>query len=324
MSINVARTEQPSENESVIATRARVRQRVRAVGVALVCSGLVAVAEIAIGILFRLHSVLSEGLHTLADMVDSGIAFWAVRRAADPPDKGHPFGHGKFESMAAMFEGIVIAATGVWICYGALAALVRGEFDPILNVAAISAMAAASLLYLGVSLWLMKQWRETRSPAVYAEAAHLRTHIFITAALFGGLLAARFRGWLWMDAVLALFVGLALLQTARGVLKTAWVQLTDAALSESELEEIVEVFRDFEREFVEIHRVRSRAAGVERHVDIHLVLKPATTVQQAHDLCDRIESTVEARFPDTALTIHVEPAGHASSGEVQVKKIYLG
>lgn len=301
----------------------RSRRRIRAVSVALVCSGAVAVAEIVIGLVFRLQSVLSEGIHTLADMADSAIAYWAVRRAADPPDKEHPFGHGKFESMAALIEGMVIAATGLWICYRALADLVRGEFHPQLEIWAISAMGAASILYLVVSLWLMGQWRVTRSPAVYAEAVHLRTHVYITGGLFGGLMAARFQGWFWMDAVLALLVGLMLLQTARGVLKTAWEQLTDVALPEEDLHGIKEILQRFCDEYEEIHRIRSRSAGAEMHLDFHLVLCPATTVRQAHDLCDRMEEAVEDRYPDTVLTIHIEPSGQPTTQEIKADKVYL-
>jgi len=309
-----------------IATRRkeRDRQRLRAVAVALVCSGAVGLVEIVIGLVFRLHSVLFEGLHTLADMLDSVVVFWAVRRAAAPPDHDHQYGHGKYESAGAMIEGLVIALTGAWICYRALAALVRGEFQPELDILAISAMALASVFYVFVSRWLMRQWRQLRSPAVYAEAAHLRTHIFITAGLFGGLSAAKLGGWLWMDAVLALGVGVMLLRTAWRVLRPAWGQLTDAALAEEDVSGIRAILECFADEYIEIHGVRTRSAGVEWHLALHLVLRPDSTVQQAHELCDRIEAAVEAQYPDAMLTIHVEPEEHARQRAARADKVFLG
>ena len=301
----------------------RAKRRVRAVVVALLCSGVVGVAEILIGIMFRLDSILSEGIHTLADMLDSAVAFWAVRRAAAPPDREHQFGHGKYESVAAMVEGLVIAGTGVWICWRSLSALIRGRFEPNLDAFAIAAMLVASVLYLVLSRWLMREARELLSPAVHAEAAHLRTHVMITGGLFGGLLAARLGGWLWMDAVLALGVGLMLVRTAWGVTKPAWRQLIDASLATTDMDAITGILNRFSREFVEIHDVRTRAAGAEWHVDFHLVLRPETTVHEAHALCDRLERAVADRFPEAVLTIHVEPQPGVAESSSQSSQVYL-
>jgi cation diffusion facilitator family transporter len=256
-------------------------------------------------------------------MLDSAVAFWAVRRAADPPDREHQFGHGKYESVAAMVEGLVIAGTGVWICWRSLSALISGRFEPDLDAFAIIAMLVAAVLYLVVSWWLMREWRELRSPAVHAEAAHLRTHVLITGGLFGGLLAARLAGWLWMDAVLALGVGLMLIRTARNVTRPAWRQLTDASLAANDVAAITDILRSFSGEFVEIHDVRTRAAGAEWHVDFHLVLGPETTVCEAHDLCDRLERAVADRFPEAALTIHVEPQTQVEGRSTRSRQVYL-
>ncbi|UCG32949.1 MAG: cation transporter [Phycisphaerales bacterium] len=301
----------------------RAKRRVRAVAVALLCSGVVGIVEVLIGVVYRLDSVLSEGIHTLADMLDSMVAFWAVRRAADPPDREHQFGHGKYESVAAMVEGLVIAGTGVWICGRSLSALISGRFEPNLDAFAITAMLVASVFYLVVSRWLMRESRQLRSPAVYAEAAHLRTHVVITGGLFGGLLAARMAGWMWMDAVLALGVGLILMRTAWNVTRPAWCQLTDASLAAKDVAAITDVLKDFSGEYIEIHDVRTRAAGVEWHVDFHLVVGPETTVHEAHELCDRLERAVAARFPEAVLTIHVEPQTLAAGRPLRSRQVYL-
>jgi len=290
----------------------RGRRRIVAVAVALISGGTVSVAEIVIGLVFRLDSVLAEGLHTLADMLDSVVALLAVRQAARPPDRSHPFGHGKFESVAALVEGVVIAATGGGICWSAFKTLVWGQPRPEFSGAAIAAMAAAAVLYLIVSTWLAREAKQTASPTVYAEAAHLRTHIYITGGLFAGLWLGRALAWPWVDSLMALAVGFALLKTALDVLKPAFGQLTDQALPDADLKAIVQELRQFGDEFIEMHRVRSRAAGVERHLDVHLVVAPETTVRVAHELCDRMERAVARRFPDTLITIHVEPAEKAT------------
>jgi cation diffusion facilitator family transporter len=303
--------------------RVRGRRRIRAVGVALSCSGLVGAAEIVIGLVFRLESVFAEGLHTLADMLDSAVALWAVRKAAEPPDKAHPFGHGKFESIAALVEGVVIAATGGAICWSATHAFLFGQPAPDFAAPAMAAMAVAAVFYAVVSTWLNREARQTASPAVFAEAAHLRTHIYITGGLFAGLLLGRVLDWPRIDALMALAVGGVLLKTAWEVLKPAFGQLTDRALPEEQLRAIAEELDQFRGEFIEMHDVRSRAAGVERHLDVHLVVSPHMTVRSSHELCDRIEHAIARRFPDTFVTIHVEPAESATEGSDKSGRVLI-
>jgi len=286
----------------------RARLRVRAVSVAVLCSGFVGITEILLGVIFHLASLLAEGVHTLADMFDSVVALWAVRKSSRRPDREHPYGHGKYESLAALIEGAVVGVMAAGICGNALMILITARRAPRLDTWVIASMAVASVVYWFVSRWMDRIARSTRSPAVFAEAAHLRTHIWITAGLFLGLGTAKIGSWLWLDAVLALGVGLVLARTAWGILRPALAQLTDRALPDRELRRIADELNEFRDEFVEIHAVRSRAAGADRHVDIHLVVDPAMTVRAAHDLCDRIESAIEAKFPDTELIVHVEPA----------------
>ncbi len=286
----------------------RAQLRVRAVLVAVLCSGTVAIAQIVLGAIFHLASVLSEGIHTLADMLDSLVALWAVRKSSERPDREHPYGHGKYESLAAAVEGGAVACVAAGICYNAVNMLIAGRREPVLDPWVIASMAVAAVVYWFVSSWVIRASRATGSPAVFAEGAHLRTHVWITAGLFVGLGAAKIGSWLWLDAVLALGVGLLLARTAWRILQPALAQLTDRSLPDRELKRIAEELNAFRDEFVEIHAVRSRAAGAERHVDIHLVVDPTRSVQSAHELCNRIESAIEGKFPDMALTVHIEPA----------------
>lgn len=290
---------------------------------AVATSAIIGVVQIVVGVWFRLASVASEGVHTLVDMADSLFVWWTMRVATSPPDRSHPFGHGKFESLGAVAEGAVIGVTGVAIMANAVRLLLKPEIRPQYSIPVVVAMGAAAVVYGFVSWVVQRLARKTRSPGLAAEAAHLRTHVYVTAGMFVGLGAGRIFGWAWADAVLALVVGMVLVHTAYHVLRPGVAQLTDEAMPEGDLRRLALLLDEFREEFVEVHHVRSRVAGVEQHVDLHLVLEPDRTVREAHDLCERIEQRVRQVFPELFLTIHTEPAGGQLGSEESEKRVHL-
>jgi divalent metal cation (Fe/Co/Zn/Cd) transporter len=111
-----------------------------------------------------------------------------------------------------------------------------------------------------------------------------------------------------IDAMVALVLGTYLLGVAYRVIRPALGQLMDVSLPHHEVEEITACLKEFKDEFVEIHAIRTRRSGTERHVDIHLMVPGQTTVRAAHDLAHRIESRLALRLPGTRLLVHIEPA----------------
>jgi cation diffusion facilitator family transporter len=276
---------------------------------------IVACTELTAGRWFNLISITAEGLHTAADLADSVIAMVLVVVAGRPATGKHPFGHGKYDSLASVIEGLFVAASGCWAIFESgrvLLGLAEGHPRP--EAPVIVAMGAASILYLVVSAAVLRIARETQSPAVRAEALHLRSHVYITIGLLASLVLTRFGEWLrWphadhIDAVAAIVLGAYLLLLAYQIGWPGLRQLLDSALPSEEIEELASCLAEFRDEFVEIHNVRTRRAGTDRHVDIHLVVPGAMPVEQAHRLSHRIEARLVDRYPGTRLLVHVEPA----------------
>lgn len=283
------------------------QRRLRAVKVCIAASLLVCVVEIGLGVLLGLQSLVAEGIHTLLDGVDSVIVLVAVVLAARPADRTHPFGHGKFEVIGAAIEGSFVLAAGIAIAYESVGRLVRGDAPPEIPAYVCVVMAVAAVFYYVVSLYLMRVARETKSPAVLAEALHLRTHIYITGGLAIGLLIGAWGRKPIMDTVLAAGVAVCLGFISFHIFREVIRQLTDEAISEEEIAELAEILRPFESRFVEIHGLRTRRAGVERHIELHLVVMPETTVAASHALAHEMEHAITARWPASRTTIHVEP-----------------
>jgi cation diffusion facilitator family transporter len=291
------------------------RLRRRAVVFCIVTTVVIAVVEIGVGWRFGLLSVFAEGLHTTADLIDSLVAFFLIMMASRPADRTHPFGHGKFDTLAGFLEGAWVGAAALWAIWMACKVLLGlTQPDPQPEMITIIAMAAASVVYWAVSAHVLRLSEVTRSPTVYAEAMHLRTHVYITIGLIVGLVLSRIglaRNWAnadRIDSMVALALGVCLLFVAFRIVRPAIHQFMDRALPDEELREILDCLDEFRSEFVEVHAVRSRRSGTEQHVDIHMMVLPETTVQEGHDLTHRIEDHLVARHPGTRLLVHIEPA----------------
>lgn len=291
------------------------RLRHRAVVLCIFTTTIVATVEIGIGLFFSLISVTAEGIHTAADLADSLVAFVLVRLATRPADGTHPYGHGKFDSLAALIEGAAVVLSGGWAIFKA-AGVLLGVAAAVPRPAPITlaCMAAAAVLYFIISRRVMAIARVTHSPAVFAEAMHLRTHIFITAGLLAGLAVSNLgqrAGFAFadrIDAVAALILGTYLVTVGARIILPAYHQLMDHALPPEELKKIAACLDELREEYVEIHGIRSRRSGTDRHVDIHLVVEAETSVRDAHELSHRIADRLAERMPGTRLLVHVEPA----------------
>ncbi len=289
------------------------RRRLRAVKVCIAASLLVCVVEIGLGWFLGLQSLLAEGIHTFLDGFDSVIVLFAVLMAARPADRSHPYGHGKFEALGAAVEGSFVMAAGIAIAYESVGRLIRGEAPPVIPVFVCLVMALASIFYYVISLYLMREARETKSPAVLAEALHLRTHIYITGGLALGLLFGSWTHKPIMDTILAVAVAVCLVGIALHILREVYSQFMDESLPESEVEELAVIVQQFGARFVEVHGLRTRRAGVERHVEMHLVVMPETTVATAHALGHEIEEAITRKWPASRTTVHIEPLNTADS-----------
>lgn len=287
----------------------------RAVLVCIATTAAVALLELSVGAVFKLVSVFAEGLHTSADLADSVVALVLVSIALRPADASHPYGHGKFDSFAGVIEGLCVVGSGMWALHASIRILggwAPAEARP--DAFALAAMAVTSFTYLIIAAYVLQIARRTGSAAVYAEGMHLMTHIYVTGGLFAGLLLSRVaEAAAWpvaehVDPMMAALLGAFLILTGMRVVWVAAVQLSDAALPADERAKVVACLREFQDEFIEVHALRTRRAGAERHIDVHLVLAASATVRESHDLAHRIEARLSEATHGVRLLVHVEPA----------------
>lgn len=260
------------------------------------------------GVLTGSVSILSEAVHSATDLVASVVAFLAVRRSVSPPDDSHHYGHGRFENLASVVEGLVLLGVGGWIIYGAIDRILHGAELELLGLG-IAVMALSAVVNLFVSRWLLRVARETDSRALEAEGYNLRTDVWGAAGVALGLAAALATGWTVLDPIIAAFIGLVVLWTALRLILGSTRVLLDESLPAWELEVIERVIEDEAKSTPNIrgfHKLRARKSGPQRHIDFHLQLKAETTLGEAHKISDGLEERIRHNLPNSDVLIHLE------------------
>ena len=271
-------------------------------------NALLLAVKLAAGVLTGSVSVLSEAVHSASDLVASVVAFVAVRRSVSPPDESHNYGHGRFENLASVLEGVVLVGVGGWVVFRAVDNILNGAKLELLSLG-IGVMALSAIVNLVVSWWLLRVARETDSRALEAEGYNLRTDVWGAAGVALGLAAALVTGWTVLDPIIAASIGLAILWTALRLISGSTRVLLDESLPAGELELIERVIEGEIRSDPSIrgfHKLRARKSGSQRHIDFHLQLRAETTLGEAHKISDGLEERIRRNLPNSDVLIHLE------------------
>ncbi len=282
-----------------------------------VCSNATLVAlKLVVGVAIGSVSVVSEAVHSGVDLLAAVIALFSVKTASLPADRRHPFGHGKFENVSGTVEALLIFAAAAWIIYEAGKKLLHPAplEAPLWGVAVMLVSTAVNGI---VSRRLFQVGRETDSIALQADAWHLRTDVYTSAAVMASLAAIWIAGPFfpgrdlsWLDPVAALAVAFLILRAAYDLTLRSARDLLDVRLPEEEVDWIRRAILEDFPAVHGLHDLRTRKAGPHRFIEFHLKVDPAMTVADSHAITKRCKQRIAERFPDATVTIHVEPCDH--------------
>jgi len=260
-------------------------------------------------------AILTEAVHSSIDLVASIVAFASVRKAGEPADESHRYGHERFENLAAAFEGILILVGSAVISFEAIRRLISPGHLESLPVG-WAVIAVSLLVNVVVSTVIARNARVSGSPALEGDAAHLRTDALTSGAVLIGLVLVKVTGAQWLDPAVALGVAAVILITGVRLLTRASQVLVDTSLPREEVEDIRGVLESFAaRGVVGYHELRTRRAGTRRYVDLHLQFQEGTSLEDAHRVAHEIEQEIGGRLPSTDVLIHLEPEDRVRPGE---------
>jgi cation diffusion facilitator family transporter len=284
-----------------------IRTKSGAAALSIASNSVLIAIKLAAGAVTGSIAILTEAIHSLIDLVASVVAFVSVRKADEPADAEHPYGHQKVESLAAAIEGMLILVGAGIIVYEATHRLVDGAEVDLLWVG-IAVMGISVLANLVVSAILSRKAREHESLALEGDAAHLRTDALTSAGVLVGLALVELTGVVAFDSITAILVAAAIVVAGVRILRRSSGVLVDEALPDAEMDRIEAAIAAARTEEVAgYHKLRARRAGARRYIDLHVQYRAGTSLERAHDLAHAMRASIEADIPGAEVLIHAEP-----------------
>lgn len=255
-------------------------------------------------------ALMSDALESIVNVATAFVALIAIRIAATPADANHPYGHHKAEFFCAVLEGVMIIIAAMLI----MEAAYKGFMNPRPLDAPLEGLLVNGLATAINGFWcwmLIVQGRKHKSPALVADGHHLLSDVMSSGAVILGVLLAVITGWYVLDPILAGLVAINILWSGWKVVKSSLSGLLDEAVSDEKLTSMRAVISEAASGAIEVHDLKTRHAGKMTFVDFHLVVPGTISVNEAHDMCDKIEQAIKEEFGDATVTIHVEPDSQA-------------
>jgi cation diffusion facilitator family transporter len=297
-----------------------IRTKSGAAGLSIASNSLLIAIKLAAGAITGSIAIVTEAVHSLIDLVASVVAFVSVRKADEPADADHPYGHEKVENLAATIEGMLILVGAGIIVFEATHRLVAGSEVQRLGVG-IVVMGFSVLANLVVSTVLSRQARAHDSAALEGDAAHLRTDALTSAGVLAGLAVVQVTGIVAFDSITALLVATAIVTAGLRIIRRSSGALVDEALPDAEMDRIEAAIAAARTpEVAGYHRLRARRAGARRYIDFHVQYRSGTSLERAHELAHQMRDEIAAEIRHADVLIHVEPEtslrdpGQESSG----------
>ena len=282
------------------------RTKTGAAGLSVLSNTLLILLKLVAGILTGSVSIIAEAIHSGIDLLAALIAFVSLRIAGRPADREHPFGHGKVENVSGTIEAVLIFVAAIFIIYQAINRIITGASVEYLGIG-IAVMAISVVVNIIVSRHLLRIARDADSIALEADARHLTADVYTSLGVMVGLVVVQVTGLNILDPIIAIGVSIFIMRAAYNLTRRAFPSLIDVKLPEEEEALIVSTMSEHMGALVGFHELRTRKAGSERHIELHMMMARDASIERAHSLCDHLEEDIMSRLPHTHVTIHVEP-----------------
>jgi cation diffusion facilitator family transporter len=279
----------------------------RAASLSIASNSALIVLKLVTGAVTGSIAIITEAVHSSIDLMASIVAYFSIRKAEEPADESHPYGHEKVENLAAALEGVLILIGAGIIVYESAHRLANPH--PVESLGfGIAAIGVSLVVNLAVSTFLYRQARVTDSPALEGDAAHLRTDAATSLGVLIALAIVAVTDADWLDPVTALLVASAIVWAGIRLVTRSSRVLVDEALPDDELAAIAAAIEGSGApEVAGFHKLRARRAGSRRYIDLHVQFHPGTTLERAHSLSHELQSAIRERVHRADVLIHIEP-----------------
>lgn len=287
----------------------------RASWVGIVANGILAVLCILIGILAGSFSVVGIGIDTSTDIITSFITLIATLVASKPPDKEHPYGHGKAEAVAAKLVSFCIFFAGAQLGYMSILRLINRDFTTVPGILALTVSVFSVIVKIFLAVYKYRIGKKVNSSMVLADAMNMRNDVLLSLTVFAGLFFTIYFKIGIIDLILALLLSLFIIRVAYKVFMESANELLECSGDPAvygELFGIANTVEGVERP----HRTRVRKLGNSLVIDMDIEVDPELPVFEAHKIACNLEEKIRDRMPEVYdIVIHIEPRGNVEENE---------
>ena len=283
-----------------------IRQKTSVTYVAALVNLFLSVIKVVFGVLGQSTALIADGIHSLSDLVSDAFVLIAVKLGSREADHDHPYGHGRFETIAAVVLGLVLIVVAGGIAGDALDRLLHPDK---LLIPKIQALGIAAISILS-NEWLFHYTRrvakKTRSKLLLANAWHHRSDAISSIVVLFGIGAVLY-GYPFADAIAAVIVGLMVAKIGLNLVLESLKELVDTSLPASYINEIRSKILAIDG-ILGIHLLRTRQMGEDAYIDVHIVVNPRITVSECHMIADIVRDTLKEEFDDIVdVLVHIDP-----------------
>jgi ferrous-iron efflux pump FieF len=292
---------------NTISVKSDARAKTRAAQLSILAAAFLVTMKSVTGYLTGSISVWASLLDSTMDIFASLINYFAVRAAARPADEDHAYGHGKAESLAGLFQAVVIGASGGFLIWEAVRRIVTPH-PTSKELVGIAVMLVAIFVSLGLVLRLRRVARETESPALYSDSLHYATDIYTNSGALLALVIILLTGWLLIDPLISIAIAFYILWSALHVGREAVDVLMDKRLPLDIDDQVARIVGRFQEQGVlGFHDLRTRRSGSQKFIDLHLEIEGGQSLEEAHAMSVRVLRALEAEIPRAKVHIHTDP-----------------
>ncbi len=263
--------------------------------------------KLAIGILSGSVAVLASAIDSILDMFVSLFNYFAISNSEKPADKNFNYGRGKIEALASVIEGVIITMSGLFLLYTAIKKYFSGEVSTYLD-ASLIVMTISLFITIMLVAYLNAVAKKTNNMVIKADALHYKTDVWVNAAVLVSLITIYFTGYEIVDIIIGAAISIFIIYSAYELIQEGVLVLLDRALDEDISQNIINIIKK-EKQVNDHHFLKTRTAGNNNFVEVHLVFDCLITLMDAHRVSDKIEEEIEKldNSKNWIINIHMDP-----------------
>jgi len=279
----------------------------RATVVATASATLLAIIKLVIGLLSGSVAVIASAIDSILDTAISIFNFFAIKKAEEHPDDNFNYGKGKIQAIAAVIEGTIITISGLYIIYEGIKKIVNGKTTEMLGVSVVVMVISIAVTWFLVK-YLESVAKETDSMVVKSDALHYKADLLSNGAVLLALFLVSITGLDFIDALFGLAIGAYIIYSAYEIISEGILILLDRSLDAKIVAKIGEIISNT-KEVRGYHWLKTRTDGTHNYVEVHLVLRPDMTLEEAHHIADKLNCKIASLEPKKGwvITPHFDP-----------------